>query len=77
MVGSHQGQDQELEIEELVESPMEEKKNKVRKNFVFPADIVKWAEKYANDNNTTLTRILLDHLTKLRSQVESGHVDRI
>lgn len=56
---------------------MNDRKKRVRKNFVFPADIVKWAEKYATDNNTTLTRILLDHLTKLRSQVESGHVDQI
>lgn len=52
-------------------------KAKVRKNFVFPMDIVKWAEKYAEDNNTTLTRILLDHLMKLRSQVESGYVNQI
>lgn len=44
---------------------------------MFPTDIVKWAEKYAEDNNTTLTRIILDHLTQLRRQVESGHVDQI
>lgn len=56
---------------------MSNEKNRVRKNFVFPTDIVRWAEKYAEDNNTTLTRIILDHLMDLRSQVESGHVDQI
>lgn len=50
---------------------------KVRKNFVFPADLTKWAEKYAKDNNTTLTRIILDHLTSLRRQVEIGHVEQV
>lgn len=48
-----------------------------RKNFVFPADLTEWAEKYAKDNNTTLTRIILDHLTSLRRQVESGHVEQV
>lgn len=53
------------------------KKNRVRKNFVFPADLVAWAEKYARDNNTTMTRIILDHLTILRRQAETGHVEQV
>jgi hypothetical protein len=56
---------------------MAEQKTRVRKNFVFPIGIIEWAEKYARDNNTTLTRIILDHLTQLRNQAESGHVDQI
>lgn len=48
-----------------------------RKNFVFPADLVAWAEKYAKDNNTTMTRIILDHFTSLRQRVESGNVEQI
>lgn len=56
---------------------MAQKKTKVRKNFVFPADIVRWAEKYAKDNNTTMTRLILDHLTTLRRQMETEHVEQI
>lgn len=52
-------------------------KTKVRKNFVFPTDIVKWAEKYAKTNNTTLTRIILDHLLQLRQRAETEHVEQI
>ena len=48
-----------------------------RKNFVFPADLVEWVEKYAAANNTTVTRLLLDHLTNLRRQVEANHVEQV
>jgi hypothetical protein len=48
-----------------------------RKNFVFPAEIIKWAEKYAEANNTTLTRIILDHLIQLRHKVETENVEQI
>jgi hypothetical protein len=48
-----------------------------RKNFVFPEELVKWAEQYAAANNTTMTRIILDHLTQLRQRAESGHVEQI
>jgi hypothetical protein len=48
-----------------------------RKNFVFPSDLVDWVEKYAANNNTTVTRIILDHFTSLRRQAESGHVDQV
>jgi hypothetical protein len=56
---------------------MSAQKSKVRKNFVFPSDIVKWAEKHAEANNTTLTRIILDHLLQLRRQSEAEHVEQI
>jgi hypothetical protein len=56
---------------------MSAQKAKVRKNFVFPADIVKWAEKHAEENDTTLTRIILDHLLYLRRQSEAEHVEQI
>ena len=48
-----------------------------RKNFIFPADLAEWADKHAKENNTTVTRLLVDYLTGLRQQVESGHVDQI
>lgn len=50
---------------------------RVRKNFVFPSDIVKWAEKYAENNNTTLTRIILEHLLQLRHNSETENVEQI
>lgn len=55
---------------------MSTKKTK-RKNFVFPADLVRWAEKYAKDNNTSMTKMILDHLTDLRRQHEAEHVRQI
>ncbi len=56
---------------------MSEKKIRVRKNFVFPEDIIKWAENYAINNNTTLTRIILDHLLELRHHTEIENVEQI
>lgn len=53
------------------------KTERVRKNFVFPAELSAWIEKYAQDNNTTMTRLILDHFTNLRRQVEAGHVEQI
>lgn len=63
--------------QETPATPVQVMSKTKRKNFVFPADITEWAEKYARDNNTTLTRIILDHLTSLRRQVESGHVEQV
>lgn len=48
-----------------------------RKNFIFPADLAEWADDYAKEHNTTVTRLLVDYLTALRLQVESGHVDQV
>lgn len=56
---------------------MTTKKTKTRKNFVFPIDIVKWAENYAKINNTTLTRLILDYLIQLRHQTETENVQQI
>lgn len=57
---------------------MAKKKSKTkRKNFIFPADLAEWADSYAKDHNTTVTRLLVDYLTALQLQVESGHVDQI
>ncbi len=56
---------------------MAKKKTKVRKNFLFPADLAEWATKFAAQQNTSLTKILVDHLTTLRQQSEAGHVEQI
>lgn len=56
---------------------MADQKIRVRKNFVFPSDIIKWAEKYAENNDTTLTRIILDHLIQLRHRSETENVEQI
>lgn len=48
-----------------------------RKNFVFPVDLVKWAEDYAKKNDTTLTRIILDYLVQLRHRSETENVEQI
>lgn len=52
-------------------------KTKVRKNFIFPIDLAEWAERYAHINNTTMTRLIIDHFTNLRRQVEANNVEQI
>lgn len=52
-------------------------KTKVRKNFVFPIDLAEWAERYAHTNNTTMTRIVIDHFTNLRRQMEALNVEQV
>jgi hypothetical protein len=39
---------------------------RIRKNFRFPADLVKWVENYAASKNTSMTQLIVDHFTALR-----------
>ncbi len=48
-----------------------------RKNFKFPSDLTAWAEKYAQDHNTSITQLIVDYLTNLRKQTESGYDNQI
>lgn len=48
-----------------------------RKNFLFPTELVRWAEKYTQSHNTTMTRLIVDYFTKLRQQVENGDVEQV
>lgn len=50
---------------------------RIRKNFQFPEDLALWADTYAKDNNTTMTRLLIDYLTNLRKQTEADYVAQI
>lgn len=52
-------------------------KTKSRKNFIFPLDLAEWVEKYARTNNTTMTRLIIDHFTNLRHQVETNNVEQV
>lgn len=56
---------------------MAKKATRVRKNFLFPADLAAWVERYAQGKNTTVTQIIVDHLTGLRKQEETGYADQI
>lgn len=49
---------------------------KTRLNLRLPADLDTWAKKFASDNNTTITQIVIQHLTDLRRKYEEGHVDQ-
>ena len=51
--------------------------SKVRKNFLLPEDLAKWIETYAKENNTTMTQILVDHITLLRRQTEDTNVEQV
>lgn len=56
---------------------MAKKKSKVRKNFLFPADLANWVAQYAKDKNTSVTKLIIDHLTNLRRQEERGYAEQI
>lgn len=53
------------------------KRDRVRKNFVFPSEIADWAQKYARDHNTSMTQLIVDYFTTLKKQAESGYADQI
>jgi hypothetical protein len=56
---------------------MAKRNSKVRKNFLLPKDLAEWVVKYANVNNTSMTKIIVDHLLALKKANESGHVEQI
>lgn len=41
---------------------------KVRVNMRVPADLLRWAKTYARGKNANVTRLFVDHLTKLREK---------
>lgn len=43
----------------------------------LPSDLLVWVKDYAKGKNTTITQIIIDHLTDLRSRHEGTHVDQI
>ncbi len=43
----------------------------------LPIDILVWAKKYARTKNISLTQLIINYLTDLRSQNEDTHVDQI
>jgi hypothetical protein len=43
----------------------------------IPEDLLKWVKDYAEKKNTTVTRLVVDHLTELRTRSEEGHVEQI
>lgn len=60
--------------------PRPKKKTKVngktRLNMRIPAELDTWAKKYAGDNNTNLTALIIGFLTELRTKTEGAHVDQ-
>lgn len=49
---------------------------KVRLNLRIPNDLDAWAKKFAKDNNTSVTQIVIAYLTDLRRKQEEGHVEQ-
>jgi hypothetical protein len=47
-------------------------KHRKRKNFRIPSDLADWAEKYAQDKNTSMTQLIVDYLTDLRERETSS-----
>jgi hypothetical protein len=49
---------------------------KSRWNLRVPADLDKWAKKYAKEHNTTVTQLIVDHFTDLQKKEEEAHVEQ-
>lgn len=47
--------------------PPDNERPRKRKNFRIPADLADWAEQYASNKNTSMTQLIVDYLTHLRS----------
>jgi NRPS condensation-like uncharacterized protein len=43
----------------------------------IPADLMVWAKAYAKSKNTSVTGLIIAHLTELRAQHDGNHVDQI
>jgi hypothetical protein len=54
--------------------PVAEKKQTALR---LPADLMEWAKDYAKSKNTSVTALIVAHLTELREQHEKNHVDQI
>jgi len=51
-------------------------RGKARVNLRLPADLVVWAKKWAAENHTTLTDLVLEHLLEFRKRKEDISVDQ-
>lgn len=45
---------------------MRNKSTRVKRDFRFPSELIKWAEDFAGKKNKSLTQLLIDQLTALR-----------
>lgn len=50
---------------------------KVRWNFRVPKDVDEWAKKYAFENNTTVTQVVLDYFTEMMKKSQTEHVEQV
>jgi len=50
---------------------MTEKTKRSRLNVRIPTDLLRWAKLWAKKKNTTLTQVLVDHLTSKREEVRA------
>lgn len=46
---------------------------RARLNMRIPEPLLKWAKKYVDERNTTVTQLIIDHLTELKAQQEKAH----
>lgn len=44
-----------------------------RLNMRIPEPLLKWAKKYVEERNTTVTQLIIDYLTDIRTQQEKGN----
>lgn len=46
---------------------------RARLNMRIPEPLLKWAKKYVNGRNTTVTQLIIDHLTDLKGEQEKSN----
>lgn len=50
---------------------------KTLKSFLLPADLADWVKSYTKAHNTTMTRLIIDHLMELKRKSESDYVEQV
>lgn len=53
-------------------SPKKTKRPKrARVNMRIPTDLLSWAKDYAGSKNTTVTQVIINHLTELKEEAKN------
>jgi len=50
---------------------------KTRLNLRLPARLIRWVKVFAKEHNTTVTQLIVDHLTELKKRAETEDVPQV
>jgi uncharacterized protein (DUF1778 family) len=54
--------------------PKSRDESKTRLNIRWSNDLADWVSRYAQEQHTTITQLIVDYFTDLRKRVETGNV---